>query len=54
MIAINIIHTDGGYTTLRNLSPEAYGVAFAELSDDPTYEYEGNGRAGAVFREVKE
>ena len=52
MIAINIIHNDGGCTTLRNLSPEAYGTVYAELTDDPSYTYEGTDRSGATFREV--
>lgn len=54
MMSVNIIHTNGGFTTLLCPTAESYGVAFAELSEDPTYTFEGIERKGAVFREVKE
>ena len=54
MQTVDVIHANGGFTTLRCPKPEAYGMTVAELSDDPTYKLESMTDRGVVFREVNE
>ena len=54
MQTIDVIHTNGGYTTLRCPTAEAYGVMFGELCGNEDYRLDSIHGHGSVFREKEE
>lgn len=54
MQTIDIIHTNGGFTTLCCPTAEAYGVMFGELCGNEDYQLDTVHSHGSVFRQKEE